>query len=401
MTLYINLAGIFMLALVASILAMFFNKSRPVAKFLLVFLTAILVVAVITVLYFRRPMEFEKHYVNTALPLETLLLNKRLQQAGMYLGAPPRNANQLDSHAYRHVFNSITPENDLKLGHLLDIETLEYDFTQADALVTEAIKRNIRVRGHALVWGKLSDIFNAPDLDLWLSHFPELERTAKLTHLLDLHITSVLNHYQGKILEWDVVNEPLEMFGRGQLEKNVFYRHLGEEYIERAFFKAKAIDPELQLYLNEQFFNYTDQRAEAFYQLVMSLLNKGVPIDGIGLQGHMVFHLATPEETAAYVKRFTSLGLKVQITEFEARLRLFSDAQDPYQAQGEYYRDVMRICYEIDGFDGITFWGVDDSISWLDDMSWLFPKPNEAYLLDAQQRAKPGLILIDQWLKAN
>ncbi len=60
---------------------------------------------------------------------------------------------------------------------------------------------------------------------------------------------------------------------------------------------------------------------------------------------------------------------------------------------------MIQACYEINGFDGVTFWGVDDSYSWLNDMTWLFALPNEPYLLDAQQQAKPGLLLINQWLK--
>lgn len=400
MTWYFVAAGGFLLILLATIIGLFFKKSRRIAKYSLSAIAIILVVVAIVVLVTRQPLIFEKHYLASTQNITTLDLKTQAKKAGIYLGVAPSNAGQMQEPAFTHLFNSITPENDLKISHLLNIDTMEHDFTQADAMVMQAIQKDIRIRGHALVFGKLSDLYKKPDLDLWLTQFPEKQRREKLTELLDNHFLKVLNHYRGIILEWDVVNEPLAMFGNGRLEENVFYRYLGKEYIEQAFVKARAIDPTIGLYLNEQFYNYTDQRAEAFYQLVVSLLNKGVPIDGIGLQGHMLFNLASVKETADYVKRFTAIGLKVQITEFEARLRLFSDAEDPYLAQGEYYRDVMKACYAIEGFDGLTFWGVDDSRSWLNEMSWLFALPNEPYLLDAQKQAKPGLILINEWLKS-
>ncbi len=131
--------------------------------------------------------------------------------------------------------------------------------------------------------------------------------------MVEQHIENVLNHYRGKILEWDVVNEPLDMFGNGNLEENVFYRYLGPDYIAQAFIKAKAVDPNITLYLNEQFYNYTDARAEAFYQLVVSLLNKGIPIEGIGLQGHMLFYLVTPKRYCQLCSALYQLRLKSTI----------------------------------------------------------------------------------------
>lgn len=396
---YFIAAGLFFILLFLSIICLIFKKSRKFGGYSLLTLVVILIITVITTYFMQQPMQFDKNYLTKKTNVATLPVKLNASQARIFLGAAPNHIEQMLRPEFNQVFNSITPENALKISDLLNIETMTYNFEQADILVEQAISQNIRVRGHTLVFGKLSDQYKKPDLDLWLSQFPEHERKAKLTALVEQHIENVLNHYRGKILEWDVVNEPLDMFGNGNLEENVFYRYLGPDYIAQAFIKAKAVDPNITLYLNEQFYNYTDARAEAFYQLVVSLLNKGIPIEGIGLQGHMLFYLVTPKDTASFVQRFTNLGLKVQLTEFEARLRLFKDFADPYQAQGEYYRDVIQACYEINGFDGVTFWGVDDSYSWLNDMTWLFALPNEPYLLDAQQQAKPGLLLINQWLK--
>lgn len=397
---YYIAAGLFLALLLIALLSLIFKKSRKAGGYGLLALVMVLVISVITTYFMQQPMQFAKHYLTEKTKVSSLPVKLNANHAGVYLGAAPNQLTQMLRPEFNQIFNSITPENALKISDLLNIESMTYNFEQADILVEQAISQNIRVRGHALVFGKLSDQYKKPDLDLWLSQFPEHNRKAKLATLVNQHIETVLNHYRGKIFEWDVVNEPFAMFGNGNLEENVFYRYLGPDYIAQAFIKAKAVDPNITLYLNEQFYNYTDARAEAFYQLVVSLLNKGIPIEGIGLQGHMLFYLASAADTAHFVKRFTDLGLKVQLTEFEARLRLFKDFADPYQAQGEYYRDVIQACYEINGFDGVTFWGVDDSYTWLNDMAWLFALPNEPYLLDAQHQAKPGLLLINQWLKS-
>ncbi|MGJ8692620.1 MAG: endo-1,4-beta-xylanase [Thalassotalea sp.] len=399
MLIYIVALVIYLLSLLAGMVCLFFKKSRAVAKYLLSGLGVITLVVLIWLFIYQQPITFERNYLQSQVKVTELKVKQQSEQAQVYIGAAPSNLAQMLTPAFKQTFTSVTPENALKLGDLFNIETLAYDFSAADAIVDEALNNNLRVRGHALIFGKLSDVYKKPDLTLWLSQFPAADRKAQLQALVDRHFERVLNHYRGKITEWDVINEPLEMFSNGSLEENVFYRHLGAEYIAQAFIKAKTIDASLTLYLNEQFYNYTDQRAEAFYQLVVNLLAQGVPIDGIGLQGHMLFYLASVAETTDYIKRFTALGLKVQLTEFEARLRLFENANDPYQAQGEYYRAMLAACYALDGFDGITFWGVSDDKSWLDEMSWLFPLPNEPYLLDANQAAKPGLILISELLK--
>ncbi len=399
MTLYFIAAGIFLLGLCASTISLFFRKTRKIGKYGMAGLTCIFITGAISIYIMTLPIEFSRPYLKENINIASLTVKENANNANVYIGGAPSDINHMLMPEFIEVFNSVTPENDLKISNLLDINTLKYDFTAADKMVDASLENNIRVRGHALIFGKLSDTYKQPDFDLWLEQFPENTKKEQLSNLFNRHIETVLEHYKGRILEWDVINEPLDMFGNGKLEENVFYRYLGKEYIEQAFLKAKFFDPNVTLYLNEQFYNYTDDRADAFYQLVVSLLNKGIPVEGIGLQGHMLFYLATPADTAAYVKRFTELGLRVQLTEFEARLRLFKDSTDPYQAQGEYYRDVMKACYNIDGFDGITFWGVDDSKSWLNDMSWLFPLPNEPYLLDHHKNAKPGLVLINELIK--
>ena len=320
---------------------------------------------------------------------------------GIHVGAAVRSTNQLYRSTTERLFTSVTPENALKLGSVLKhlpsnalTDELIYDFSAADIIVDEALAKGLRVRGHALVFGKLSDQFKSPDLERWLQRFPESERKAQLQALMQKHIETVIHHYKGRIDQWDVVNEVMQLFGRGDMEQNVFYRHLGAGYIAWALGVARGADPELKLYLNEQFNSYDDSRAQAFIQLVANLKQSGVPLDGVGIQGHHLFDTPSINSLQYFMESLANLGVTIEITELEARLRIFGSAADPYVAQGEHYRDVVKACLDVSACTGVTFWGYNDSISWMDELWFLFPKPNEAYLLDAKNREKPAVELI-------
>lgn len=363
---------------------------------------ACLIVTISGVLYIKmRPLEFERNYLSSQIEPEKILIREKSDEIGFFFGASAGEPTHVDNNLYAKVFNSTTPTNALKLGSVIqDLNTMTYDFSESDAYVDIAREAGLRVRGHALVWGKLSDQYKSPDLQVWLDSLPkDANRSERLSNLVSSHIKIMLDRYRGKISQWDVINEPLALFGDGELEENVFLRHLGESYISNAFALAHELDPSLRLFINEQLNNYTGDRAQAFYALVEKLVSEGVPIHGVGLQHHMLFFVESPEATQKYMQKFSKLGLQVEITELDARLRLFKDAGDPYIAQGQYYRDIVDACLKVSACTGVTLWGYNDEDVWHKDMAWLFPEPNEPYLFDEQNRAKPGLSLINARLK--
>ncbi|WP_045855820.1 endo-1,4-beta-xylanase [Teredinibacter purpureus] len=357
-------------------------------------LTVLAVLTAITYGILMRPLMFERHYLSQAS--ELLDVRAQAERNNIFIGASTDDLSSLTSSHFTHSFNSTTPTNLLKLGHLLDdADTLHYDFSAADTFVNQAINGHHRVRGHTLVWGRLSDTYQSPNLQRWLDQFSTTEQQKeKLQNLLDNHLVQVLTQFKGRIHQWDVVNEPLKLLGNGEFEDDVFYRYFGEHYIEWAFNRAHELDPSLKLFINEQLHNYTSKKAQAFYTLVARLVKQGVPIHGVGLQHHMLFFLESPEATRAYLAKFATLGIKVEITELDARLRLFKNENDPYKAQGEYYRDIVGACLDVSACSGVTFWGVNDKDSWHDELGYMFAKPNEPYLFDENNIAKPGVALL-------
>ncbi len=374
------------LVLIISLVLMFWKRFRKtgVRSFFSVFFLLL-----ILSLFHFIPRHFKRDYLSKSAGLSQISFRSYADSLHFYIGSVG-NVEAITNPKFYNNFNSVTPENELKMGALFkNSEIGEYDFSHADSIVNSALSRNIRVRGHALVWGKLSGVFKRPDLDHYLKDFPIEERSNALWNLMRNYITTLLKHYKGKIYVWDVVNEPLDFRKAGELEKNVYYRYLGENYIARIFRLAHSIDPDVKLYLNEQLNSYDDKRSEAFYNLVRKLKDDNVPINGVGIQSHIIYMLPNLDEFESYLQKFTALGLEAEITELDARLILFRKNPDPYKAQGEFYGSLLRICINNPFCRGITFWGFTDNHCWFDNLIW-FTKPNEPYLFDKDMNPKPA-----------
>lgn len=321
---------------------------------------------------------------------ELLNLAEQADRRNFYIGAAVTNEPEILELAKEH-FNSVTPDNALKWGRLVDHKDLvSYDFSEADALVDFASRNQLRVRGHVLVWGRAADFFKSPDLRTILKDVPEADIPSKLEFYIKNNIETLLKRYRGKIAQWDCVNEPLEVFG-GAFDTNIYYEYLGKDYIANAFRWAHEVDSEVELYLNEQFDEYDSEKAESFLKFVEELVEDGVPIDGVGIQAHAMFTVPRIEPFRKFLKAISDLGLKIEVTELDARLRLFGGHDDPYQAQGDFYEAFVAACLENPLCTGVTIWGVSDRHVWYDGIGvFKLHRPNASNLFDEQLTPKPA-----------
>ena len=342
--------------------------------------------------YFFWPRSYARPYVGDARIEAAPALAPLAQRAQLFVGAAV-HATEIDAFAAAagRDFNSMTPANALKWGNLLVGGKLgQYDFSAADSLVDLALAKQVRVRGHALVWGRFAGAGYPADLEQVLKQAPDPRRA--LERILSDHIGAVLSHFRGRISQWDVVNEPLD-FRKAAWDDNVFYRMLGEEFVTRAFRLAHEADPALELVLNETLAQYDDEHAEKFVGIVRQLRQAGVPIHGVGLQSHVVALVPSIDSFRRYLHRFAELGLFVEITELDARVRLFSDSPDPYAAQGRYFQELAAACLDEPACRGITVWGISDRFTWLDEFppfQWM--RPNDPLLFDHDSRRKPAYL---------
>ena len=274
-------------------------------------------------------------------------------------------------------FNSITAENAMKMGPIHPEEN-RYNFAPADKIVDFAQKNMIKVRGHNLCWHS-----QAPN---WFFTKDDREVTKEeLLVRLKQHIAEVVGRYKGKIYVWDVVNEAVSDGGTDIYRKSKFYDIIGEEYIAKAFEYAHEADPKALLFYND-YNTESKSKRDKIYKLVKDLKEKGVPIHGVGLQGHWSIYEPTAYELEESIIKFASLGLEVQITELDVSVHVKEHARRPHQAsddvnaftqeieqkQIEHYKMLFKVFRKHkDKITSVTFWNLSDKSSWLDN----FPVP--------------------------
>ncbi len=267
-------------------------------------------------------------------------------------------------------FNSITPENALKPAPVhpgID----RYDWTRADRIVNFALGHGMKIHGHVLVWHE-----QAPEW-MFLSEGGKVSKEELLKRMHD-HIFTVMSRYKGKIGAWDVVNEAVADNGPGIYLHNEWYDICGEDYVKQAFLYAREADPDARLFYNDYNIIRPEKR-ERIFQMLKSLLDERVPIDGIGIQGHWSVFEPSQQELDDAISRFSSLGLEVQITELDMsvykwekdrRQKREGEADDltpeMEAMQVDQYGMIFRtLRAHKDVVGTVTLWGISDSNSWL------------------------------------
>lgn len=377
-------AGLLLATLLALIVLAILRRGR--ARWWLLLLVEAAAILLIGRHWFS-PREYPRTYAAQPAPA-TPPLAAQVAGTGFRVGvAVSEPVLERNAELIRREFNSVTPENATKWRLLLrDGRLGAYDFALADRIVDRSRALGLRVRGHVLVWGHME----IPD-GLEESVGAATDPAAALREAIRHHIRTTLDHFRGRIDQWDVVNEPLS-WTAAEMHGNVFQRTLGTAYIDHAFRCAREADPSVALYLNEQLWDYDGQRAMLFLQLLAELKQRGVPIDGIGIQGHVnMFPLPSHTSLRAYLDQIAALGFTVEFTEVDARLRLFDRAAEPYQAQGDYLGAMIRVARTHPACRGVTFWGLSDHRNWYDEQApFKHLQPNAPLLWDETMRPKPA-----------
>lgn len=291
-------------------------------------------------------------------------------------------------------FSSLTAENSMKMGPIHPARD-RYNWNDADSIVAFAQRHQLKMRGHTLCWHQQTPGWLFVD-----SLQKEVSREELLKRLKE-HITAVVSRYKGSIYAWDVVNEAISDKPGEYLRNSTWFRICGEEYIEAAFRYAHEADPDALLFYNDYNEISATKRAKII-RLVNSLKNRGVPIHGIGLQGHWAVNEPSYAQLDSTLREFSSTGLKLQITELDisvyskehdARARQASDTDTSFSAvkesqQQQRYKEAFALFRKYQRhITGVTFWNISDRYSWLDN----FPVRNRKdhpLLFDANLQRK-------------
>lgn len=268
-------------------------------------------------------------------------------------------------------YNSITPESALKWG-TVEPRPGEFNFGPGDAFVAFAEENGQRVHGHTLVWHTLP---------AWVTE--HRFSADELREVLRRHVQRTVAHWRGRIASWDVVNEPLGH--DANLRDSVWLRSLGADYIADAFRWAREADPDATLFINDFDIEGINPKSDRLYELVRTLRERGVPIDGVGFQTH-VARLTLPDSFEANLRRFADLGVRVAITELDVRVPLPA-TQQRLEIQASIYARVLRACLQLPACDAVTTWGLTDGHSWINRE---FPGQGAALPFDEAYRRKPA-----------
>lgn len=293
-------------------------------------------------------------------------------------------------------FNVVTPENIMKC-EIIHPQWDKYNFDLADKLVAYGKKYGIKINAHNLIWHSQLPLF-----------VKNIKNADSLKMFFENHITTIAARYDGKVYSWDVVNEALDE--DGTLRKSIFLQKLGPDYIVEAFRLAQKAAPHTELYYNDYNIEDPKKRAGAI-ALIKKIQAAGVRIDGVGIQGHWHLGKVPLKNIEQSIKEFSALGIKVMFTELDISVLpnplAHNTADVNVQAQNsatlnpyptglpdsvkteftKAYIDLFKLFLQYKKVvSRITFWGVNDAQSWLND--WPI-KGRTNYPLLFDRNAKP------------
>ncbi len=306
--------------------------------------------------------------------------------------------SKLSNDAYEQIaagqFSTVTPENQMK-WQVVEPTRGTYDWSQADQLVAFANEHGQLVRGHTLVWhNQLPDWLTSGVGNGTISN-------AQLKDLLHKHITDEVAHFKGEIWQWDVANEIFanswdpHSLPDGINADDFWVSHLGEGIIADAFRWAHQANPNALLFYND--YNISGQdgtnaKSDAVYNWVKTLRAQGVPIDGVGEQGHLDTQYGWNATLFRQdLQRYAGLGVKVAVTEADVRTFVDSAAtQNPTSnlatfAQPYEYKQMLQACLAVPQCISFTVWGFGDAYSWVPGS---FPGEGYADLYDVNLKPK-------------
>ncbi len=302
-------------------------------------------------------------------------------------------------------FSTVTPENVMKWDAIEPTQGV-YNWGPADQLVAFAQAHHQLVRGHTLMWHN--------QLPSWLTTGVSngTISDSQLREILKQHVMTEVGHFKGKIWAWDVANE---VFANawdtptpegGFIANDFWIQHLGAGILGDVFRWAHEADPHAILFYND--YNIagedgTNAKADAVYAWAQKMLKMGVPLMGIGDQGHLDTQYGfSGSAMQADLQRYADLGLKVAIT--EADVRTFVDdpsTQNPTDslalfAQPFEFDQMMKACLFVKACISFTIWDVADSDSWV---PGVFAGEGYPTLYDVNYQPKTAYYTLQQDLK--
>ena len=284
-------------------------------------------------------------------------------------------------------FSSITCENDMKPEPTEPREG-QFNWENADRIANFCRANGIKLRGHCLMWHS--------QIGRWMT---EDNPTKEVFYQrMKNHIQAVVSRYKDVVYCWDVVNEAMtdDKNAEDPYRQSVMYKLCGDEFIAKAFQFAREADPKALLFYND--YNECDPvKSQRIYNMVKKMKDNGVPIDGIGMQGHYNIYGPTEKEVDDAITLYKKIVKHIHVTELDIRVNEEMGGQLRFSREGVTISDTVKqnladqyarvfgvFRKHKDVIDCVTFWNLSDRDSWLGAANYPLPfdsdyKPKLAY----------------------
>lgn len=242
------------------------------------------------------------------------------------------------------LFNEVVFENDLKWPTFMNKSTAQKQ--QMLDVLDDLESKGILMRGHNVQWPSWK--FSPSYLANYKTN-PE-----KIRYEVDKHIDNVCSFTKGRVVDWDVINEPYSEHDLIDL--------LGKEVMADWFKRVRNNDPDVKLYLNDYAIlssNGINYPKQDFYMETARYIDEhGGGVQGIGMQGHFGSTLTPITRLKTVLDKFSVLGKDIKITEFDIDIN-----QEAVQA--DYTRDFMTMMFSHPSVKGILIWGFWENRHWM------------------------------------
>ena len=250
-------------------------------------------------------------------------------------------------------FNSAVTENAVKWANM-ERQKGEVDYTVVDAILKWTEENHIPLRGHNLFWGIPQFVQS------WVKELGDDE----LRQTLQNRAETITGKYRGRFAEYDLNNE--------MIHGNYYEDRLGPGITKLMAKWAHNGDPDAKLYLND-YDILTGNRLNDYMSQIRMLLRQGVPIAGIGVQGHLHTETFDRDQLKRALDSLAVFKLPVRITEFNMpgqRSKYYKNKimemtpQEEELNAGEIV-DYYKICFSHPAVEGILMWGFWAGANWI------------------------------------
>jgi len=251
-------------------------------------------------------------------------------------------------------FNAGVPEVALKWD-AMEPQRSQPNFAPVDNMLAWAASLDISMRGHCIFWGVPNHVQD------WLKALSDDE----FKTVVRQRARTIGARYRDQFTEYDLNNE--------MMHADYYEQRFGVDFIRQMALWVKEGDPNARLFVND-YDILTGNRLDDYVKHIQKLLDAGVPLSGIGVQGHLHGDSFDPAALQNALDVLSQFKLPIRITEFNfpgQRSKYYTGDRravmppEEEAAKASALTQYYRICFAHPAVAGIMMWGFWEGANWI------------------------------------